>query len=475
MTDPILHGFEGRLRRPGEAMVASRDRVATVEGVDRMARSLADPLRGSGVAEGSIVALAAPNGPGFLAALLAVRRHRCAALLHDCRAPAAERERIAQALGVAATVDCRRAWPRGPSDFTVEPAAAGGASLSPETAVVKLTSGSTGSPKGIATPSAALVADDRALAATMGLSPDERILVAIPMSHSYGLSSVVLPALMRRSLLVVPEGGGPLDPVVSAQAHEVTFFPTVPAFLQALVKIAKPLRLPASLRLVITAGELLQPATATSFRERYGRPVHVFYGASECGGIAFDRTGTAGERGTVGSPVEGVEVTLQPVAGISPGSGAVTVRSAAVASGYLPEAEPSLAGGCFRTQDLASYRDGELVLEGRLDDLINVRGKKINPREVERVLACLEGVEDVVVMGVTPPGRDDVVVRSFVACRPGAASPASIQLWCRRHLANHKVPRSIVLLDEIPRTDRGKLDRAALLEMGEAGGRSGRG
>lgn len=477
VTDPILRGFRQRLRHPREALVVSREQQATVGDLDRMARALSALLETEGVTEGSVVALAAPNGPGFLAGLLAIRRCRCAALLYDWRTPPAEKARIARSLGVAATLDGLRVWPRDLDDFTVLPGAAEPAKLPPDTAVVKLTSGSTGCPRGIVTPSSALVADDDALAATMELQPDDRILAMIPMSHSYGLSSTVLPALMRRSSLVVAsEHGAPFDPLISARAHGVTFFPTVPAVLQALVKRTEPPRLPPSLRLVISAGEPLRAATAIAFRRIYGQPVHVFYGASESGGIAFDRTGTAAERGTVGTPVEGVRIFLEPledegehksadrVNGASD-RGVVVVESPAVASGYYPDSAPTLCRDRYRSQDMAAFHAGELTLEGRLDDLINVRGRKVNPREVEAVLSRLDGVEEAIVLGILLPGRAETVVRSFLVCPSGGISRASVQAWCRRHLAHYKVPRSIVWLDELPRTERGKLDRAALRRM----------
>lgn len=466
-TDPILEAFDQRRRRPGDLVVVASRHQATVDDVDRLARAAGRQLERTALAPGAVVGLAVANGPGFLAALVALRRAACAALLFDARAPKAESERVAAALGAAAVLTCRRAWPRGESDFVVSPVAGGSpAVLPPEIAVVKLTSGSTGEPRGILTPSAALVADDAALAVTMGLADDERIVAAIPLPHSYGLSSVAMPALMRRTLLVVPEAGCPFDPMRLARDKEATFLPTVPAYLQALVRMASPPRAPASLRLVVTAGAPLEPCTAVRFREVYERPVHVFYGASECGGIAFDRDGTAGERGTLGRPVAGVEVTLEPLAETPCGErGTVTVASAAVAAGYYPEPDPRLEGGRFRTSDIGRWDDGELVLEGRLDDLINVRGKKVNPREVDAVVAQLAGVDEVVTLGVTLPGQHEKIVRSFVACRPGRLSFETVQAWCRRHLAEHKVPRSIVLLEEIPRTARGKLDRAALLAL----------
>ncbi len=492
LSDPILSAFDRRLRRFPEApLVVSRRRQASPADIDRMARPVGSHLAEHSVTPGTIVALAAANGPGFLAALLAVRRAGAVALLFDARAPETEKRRIAAVLGAATALDCRRGWPLGPGDFNVTRLGGDRTKLPADVAAIKLTSGSTGQPRGIVTPSAALVADDEALAETMGLAGDERILAAIPMSHSYGLSSVVMPALMRRSVLVLPDETNPLDPMIVAREREITFLPTVPAYLQALLRRSRPATLPPTLRLVVSAGAPLKPATAVRFRQVYGRPVHVFYGASECGGISFDRTGTAGERGSLGTAVEGVEITLEPLPRSGPESedagprqpgyrqagprqagphGSVTVASAAVARGYVPETDQarrntSLGGGRFRTRDLGVLRDGELFLEGRLDDLINVRGKKVNPREVEAVLAQLDGVDEAVTLGILPPGQDEIIVRSFVACRPGSLSYETVQAWCRRHLAEHKVPRSIVLLEVIPRTARGKLDRAALLGL----------
>jgi acyl-CoA synthetase (AMP-forming)/AMP-acid ligase II len=217
----------------------------------------------------------------------------------------------------------------------------------------------------------------------------------------------------------------------------------------------------------------------------------VFYGASECGGICYDREGGAAERGTVGAPVDGVEVELVGVelvemelvaaelvtvemavetAGRAAGGGEgrVAVRSPAVAAGYLAggrlEEGGRLAGGRYLTDDVAAWSHGELALVGRLNDLINVKGKKVNPREVERVLGELAAVEEVVVTASAGDCREPVV-RAVIACRPGTLSPEQVVAWCRQRLAEHKVPRSVLLVDELPHTVRGKLDRAALVGL----------
>ncbi len=472
VQDPILAAFDLQLRRRPEApLVASPTTSASVADVDALARAAAASPARRGLAPGTLVGIAAPDGVAFLASYLAVRRLGLVPVLLEGKAPPAERERIAESLGCGWIFSCRRAWPSGPGDWRLSRSrstrdAAGDRVLSPEVGAVKLSSGSTGRPRGIVTPATALAADEAALARSMGLADDERILAAIPMSHSYGLSSVALPALVRGSLLVVSrQGGGPIGPLRAAHVLEATYFPTVPAFLRALVSPERPPRLPESLRLTVTAGAPLLPATACRFRAVYGRPVHVFYGASETGGICFDREGGAGERGAVGEPIEGVRVGLEAVetGDGTATAGVVTVESAAVAESYLPAGDERLSGGRFRTGDLGCWHAGELVLVGRTDDLINVRGKKVNPREVEEILARLPGVRDVAAVGTLDGGRGETMLRVVVACDRDALSSEAVIGWCRNHLAEHKVPRSVALVERIPRTSRGKIDREALL------------
>jgi acyl-CoA synthetase (AMP-forming)/AMP-acid ligase II len=137
-----------------------------------------------------------------------------------------------------------------------------------------------------------------------------------------------------------------------------------------------------------------------------------------------------------------------------------------VSAGYLPDPdEERLSGGRFRAGDLAVWQEGELALQGRVDDLVNIKGKKVNPREVEAILAGLPGVDEAVVLGVPVACRGEVL-RAVVACRPGRLTAGEVVAWCRSHLSAHKVPRSVILVAALPRNARGKLDRPALLALG---------
>ena len=455
--DPILDAFDLLARRDASATLVATQRAAASRGeVDALSRRVAEALLASRAPQGAYVLLACVNGAGFLAALLGARRAGLVPVLADWASPLPEQDRVAEALGIAARIRCDEAFPAGPASLHLH--FGGRPAFAPDGAgYVKLTSGSSGVPSGVAITAEALAADDDQLCRAMGLRPSDRFVAAIPWSHSYALSSLVMPALRRGCLLVVPEDGNPFAPLEDALALKATVFPTVPVYLQTLAALAAPPVWPDALRTVISAGAWLHAETAARFFEVFGRAVHVFYGASESGGIAYDREGGAALRGTVGKPIDGVSITLDEL-------GAVAVRSAAVGLRHVPEADGRLGDGVFRSADLAAWTsDGELALTGRADALINVGAKKVHPGEVETVLRAMPGVREAFVVGVPAPGDDRTIVRAFVACDPASLSYAAVASWCRERLAGHKVPRSIVRLEAIPRTARGKIDRAALL------------
>ena len=466
--DPILRAFERRAEcHPHAPVVISSGRSISTGELDRLAEAVSAALRERRFGEDAPVVLSSSNGPAFLASLLALRRAGLVALLVDSSTPSMERERIARRLGAAAILECRTAWPDGPGCWRVIPILDSPSTQLPGIGVVKLTSGSSGDPVGIASSSEALLADEEAISSSMGLRETDRFLAAIPFSHAYGLSVLALTALTRGSTLVLPEDRWPWSPLTAARRAGATVFPTAPAYLEALLGPAEAARFPTSLRLVISAGSPLAPATARRFRETFGLPVHTLYGASECGGICCDREGSAAERGTVGTPLDGVRVRLEAHdEGTDAGVGRIVVHSPAVAASYLPEPTAGLRDGVFRSGDLGSWVGGELKLAGRNVDWIDIRGRKVNPREVEAVLCELTGVREAVVLGMRLPEDGEEIVRAVIACDPDRLDYHEVASWCGSRLARHKVPRSIVLVREIPRTGRGKLDRAALLMAG---------
>ena len=406
---------------------------------------------------GSVVGIAVVNGAGFLATLLAIWRRSCAALLLDVDTPPDRRNASLRALGSVGVWHCNQVSPA-PSDLEFTPIPGSDAERIEGAAVIKLTSGTTGAPRGIVLSPRAVAADTLAIEAAMGIGTADRVVASVPMSFSYGFGSLAIPALLSGRQLVVPDLDSPLGNLTAAREFAATVLPTVPAFLGAVLKRGPDWSLPPSLRMVISAGAQLPTDVALRFRERFGLPIHVFYGASECGGITYDRLGDAAERGTVGEPVPGVAVKIQADTGL------VEVRSDAVATGYLP-AEPGLGDGVFLTSDRGAWEGTELRLLGRQGALINIGGHKINPREVEEVIGSLVGVDAAFVTALATAEPKSTTCCALVECEDESISRQRVHDWCLQHLPAFKVPRRILVVTKIPRNARGKVQVEAVQRL----------
>ncbi len=262
--------------------------------------------------------------------------------------------------------------------------------------LLKLTSGTTAAPRAIRFHSRQLLADCNQICDTMDISDDDLNFGVIPVSHSYGFSNLLTPLIARGVPMVVSRDRTPRAVLADLARTGATVFPGTPAFYQAFCDIGDVPPLP-KLRLCISAGAPLSSAVAKKFFEKFKQPIHSFYGASECGGICYDRHGTTFEDGLVGQPMQGVEVEL-----IDPTESAsqIRVRSAAVSDGYFPEPnDQKLGNGVFVPDDLLERHDSALKIVGRISDVINVAGKKVNPAEVEAQLLRFKGVQQAVVFG----------------------------------------------------------------------------
>jgi long-chain acyl-CoA synthetase len=226
------------------------------------------------------------------------------------------------------------------------------------------------------------------------------------------------------------------------------------------------------LRVVLSAGAPLAPADAAAFHAATGRKVHVFYGSSECGGITYDRTDApVHEEGAVGTAMARVVVDVvddgdRPLPAGAQGRVRVHSRAAALAILPAPDDERTLVPGRFLTGDLGRLDDaGRLTLTGRVAAELNVAGKKVHPDEVRRVLLELPGVRSAVVLGIPDPHRGEIVA-ALVEAEPGSGVDVrSVLETCRARLAPHKVPRRVVVVDRLPLSERGKLQRDEALRL----------
>jgi acyl-CoA synthetase (AMP-forming)/AMP-acid ligase II len=335
-----------------------------------------------------------------------------------------------------------------------------------DAAVLKLTSGSTGRPKAIVIGERHLLRDGERIVAGMGIGGTAPQIAVIPLSHSYGLGNLVLPLLLQGTPIVLRDAFLPQQMIADARAVGAAALPGVPFMFAHVLSNPPAGGWPPSLRLLISAGAPLDAGTIRQFRRRFGCTIHQFYGSSETGGIAYDADDDPSDEGCVGRALPGVTIAVRHDPDAPDGSGRIHVGSDAVARGYLGDDtnRGAFAGGGFLTGDFGrTDATGRLWLTGRTASFINVAGRKVQPAEVERALRSMPGVDQVCVVGVPDRRRGQRIAACVVAVERMTA--VDIRRFCAARMAAHKIPRSILFLDALPVTARGKLDRSRAAQM----------
>ena len=430
--------------------------VTTREALLHRAQELEHWLTGKGMKAGDLIALLLPNSVDFIASFLAALSLRCTIVPLDRDARESEVAGVLDQFGARALI-YKAAPADGMPRITVRPGRAQPVFDFP-VALLKLTSGSTGAPKGIITTEENLVADCRNICATMDIRIEDRNFGAIPFSHSYGFSNLLTPLLLQGTGVVISNDYLPLSILDLANRFGCTTLPGIPMMYEHLSQLPRADGGFESMTKFISAGAPLSAHVARRFQERFGHSIHTFYGCSESGGIAYDREGSAIRAGSLGAPLSGVSLSLDPQ------QHRVIVRSDAVAAGYLNGSLGGVArfeASTFMTDDIGVINaSGELELVGRVGDLINTAGKKVNPREVEQVLLQMEGIRQVRVYGEQAGARGEVVAAVVVA--DPDVSPENVRQYCRERLSTYKVPRIVKIIEQIPLDERGKVKRSEL-------------
>ncbi len=453
--DPLVRSWAQTLARRGRDPAiydTRREVLRTFAEIESEARHLCAGALAA-VAPGNLIAIQLGNHPTWPALLLACRRRQLVVL--PLERSMTEQERCA-ALDIChaaavATADEPLVVSRRESkaiEWGQRPPA-----------LLKLTSGTTAAPRAIRFQSHQLLADCEQICDTMGVTDRDLNFAVIPVSHSYGFSNLITPLIARGVPMVLSDDRMPRAVLDDLARTKATVFPGMPVFYQAFCQMEQVQDLP-HLRLCISAGAPLPLPVAVQFREKFRRAIHSFYGSSECGGICYDRDATLIEPGFVGEAMDRVQ--LEPL-----DSGAFAsrfrVRSAAAGDGYFPDAdEARLGNGYFVPDDLLTRRTGGFAIVGRVSDIINVAGKKVNPAEVEAVLLDFPGVREAAVFGLTSTLRNEEVAACIVADE--SVREEDLLEHCRRRLSGWQAPKRIFFLAAMPVNERGKISRRALAE-----------
>jgi acyl-CoA synthetase (AMP-forming)/AMP-acid ligase II len=341
-------------------------------------------------------------------------------------------------------------------------------------ALVLHTSGSTGRPKRVPLQHFNLAVSARNIVDTYRLNPDDVSLCVMPLFHVHGLVASVLATLLSGGTVVVPARFNPLSFWRVVRDYQVTWYSAVPTIHQLLLtRMGDGSEKPAGtefLRFIRSCSAPLSPKMMQRMEEIFEVPVLEAYGMTEAAHQMTSNPLPPGIRkpGTVGLGT-GVQIGIMDSDGqlLAPGQpGEVVIQGANVIQGYEnnPEANiSSFVKGWFRTGDQGVLDgDGYLRLIGRIKELINRGGEKISPREIDEVLLTHPAVAEAVCFGVSHPTWGEEVAAAVVLQEQ--VSESDLLRYCRDRLADFKCPKRIYVVDSIPRTATGKIQRRAVAE-----------
>jgi acyl-CoA synthetase (AMP-forming)/AMP-acid ligase II len=464
-------------------------------------------LNGFGIGRNDRVAIVLPNGPEMATAFVSIaccattaplnpayKHDEFEFYLSDLGAKALVVERGSQSPAVAAARElgvrvfelCTDSdYPVG--TFVLKPASAGsgskpvqdghgGLAAADDVALVLHTSGTTSRPKIVPLTQANVCASAANIQATLRLEADDVCLNVMPLFHIHGLMAAVLATLGKGASVFAAPGFDALKFFSWLDQANPTWYTAVPTMHQAILTRAKRNREiieRARLRFIRSSSSSLPPQVLAELEKTFGVPVVEAYAMTEAAHQMTCNQLPPGLRkpGTVGCAA-GPEVAImdesEPTLLDTGAIGEIVIRGDNVTAGY--ENNPGANAECFvngwfRTGDQGVMDDdGYLTITGRLKEIINRGGEKISPREVDDVLMDHAAVQQCVTFAMPHKSLGEEVAAAVVLRDGQKADEKDIRDFAGERLATFKVPRKIIILDEIPKGATGKLQRIGLAE-----------
>ena len=489
MANLALNLVEAKDMYPDRTAVRLDDRILTYQQLDERSALVAGLLAALSVEAGDRVALMLPNLPEFAMLYYGVLRAGATVVPMNPLLKAREVEFYLGDSGAR----CIFAW-HATADEAGKGAEAAGAQHVPvaadtfdrllaghapvvavadraddDTAVILYTSGTTGKPKGAELTHANLRRNAAVSASTLfHLEPEDVVMGCLPLFHSFGQTCGLNAVVGSGACLTLVPRFDPGKALEVIQRDRVTVFEGVPTMYVALLN--HPRRRDydvGSLRVCVSGGAALPVEVLRGFEQAFGCVILEGYGLSETSPVAsFNHPGRTRKPGSIGTPIDGVEIRVVDPAGQdvpAGGVGEIAIRGHNVMKGYWRHEQATreaIPDGWFRTGDLARQdEDGYLFIVDRKKDLIIRGGYNIYPREIEEVLYEHPAVAEVAVIGI-PHATHGEEVGAAVVLKPGAeATAADLRAFCKERVAAYKYPRHVWLEAALPKTATGKLLR----------------
>jgi len=461
MSENFVCAIESNARRYGEkpALLWEDGKLSWSE-LDRRASAFSKHLSMGGVKAGDRVALVLPNGPEFAIAFFAilklgatpaplnplVRSEELAAFKEDLK-PKLIIDRVNTDQGLHETI----------SEVS-------------SASLILYTSGSTGTPKGaVFTHSALMFANHSWAEPVMGLTPDDTVLVAVPLAHSLGLNGGLLAPLLTGSSVAFVNRFSPEAVFAAIKQHHVTVFPAVATIFRRLLNSPRCGDADfSSLRIAVAGAAPCPWELAVEWREKTGTRVVRGYGMTELfRPLSYRASDPSDIPEPVGKPVPGVEIrNVIDGSGSVDGIGELWIKSPAMMECYLDapgETREVISDGWFKTGDLVTVSaEGYVQIVGRKRERILRGGYSIFPQEIEAVLVSHPAVAEAAVVGIADTDLGEEVAAFVSLKRMGRVTSEDLLAYCREHLARYKYPRRVSILPELPKGPTGKILKSDL-------------
>ncbi len=338
-------------------------------------------------------------------------------------------------------------------------------------AAILYTSGKTGKPKWVLRTHSNLISNIYATNHHTKMRPEDRLICYLPLFHCFGQNFIMNASINTGATLILHERFNPDEILSSVMSNRVSMFFGVPTVYLHLLDLPNLEEHLASVMYYFSAAAPMPMEVAHRWRERLGQIIYEGYGLTETSPFAAYNHDFTYREGSVGAPIENVEMKIvgEREKDLLPGEvGEIAIKGPNVMKGYYRQPEETakvVRDGWFHTGDIGRMDEqGYFYLVDRVKDMINVSGFKVWPREVEEILIEHSAVKEVAVVGV-PDRAAGEAVKAFAVLKENATTKEQHLIdFCRNRIAIYKAPRSVEFIDALPKNPAGKVLKRELRE-----------
>lgn len=494
----IAHHIERAHRLfPNKIALIFEEKSYTYKQLDQLVNCVANSLRKLGINKGDRVALFLPNIPEFIISYLGILKLGAIAVSVNVMLKSAEVRYILNDCTAKVVITTEELSEQVKSDdlpflentLIAEGEANQGVSLaylianassdfqaveleSFNPAAIVYTSGTTGFPKGATLSHGNVISNMYSQNRCCGMKPDDRMLLYVPLFHCFGQNAILNSALNVCATIILQRRFKLEQVLETITTERVTMFFGVPTVYIKLLNTDTSSYDLSSVRYYFSAAATMPVEIAVEWQQKHGLEIHEGYGLTETSPCACYNNDLKYKQGSIGTPIENVEVKILNPQGISvlPGElGEIVIKGPNVMLGYWNRPQDTaqvIKDGWFHTGDIGQIdEDGYFYIVDRSKDMINVSGFNVYPAEVENVIYQHRAVAEVAVYGVSDSVTGEIVLCNIILKSGYTLTEEQIIEFCSQRMAKYKIPKAFNFVEAIPKNPTGKILKRQLREV----------